>query len=645
MSACNYTQQVSPNTCLGDSLATFNANFSALDEGLCSIPDVMAGPGIVANVELSDQNHSSIRISSKNSFVYGTTFDYKFNTIASNISLNDGTTTPVTTFPYVTADGTDPFVTFSTISLADKPPQVNLLWTAPGAYNSTVYATNSASSSVDKGPIWFNGPVTALLSSNGFVYVGGEFTQVGGTACNKFCVLDITSGVSHPSLGPVGSLVSIPLSANGNLGDTGTVCAIADYKNLIIVGGSYQSTLNGRGLTIFNRFTGQVYPFYVNGVVNNVLVVGSYLYVAGKFDFVNYTAFRASEISGQRVYTNGLMRIDLSIMPVSPNSSIDSNFATATKSLFNGPAVVNTIVTKSGTLYVGGLFDIGAGPYVTAKNLAIINHNGSQNTSWKPIVGGEVLTMGVDGDYLYVGGAFGFVSDTSKFFSTNSGRSVTETYNATCFQIASATNPTLESNWLPRFNGAVTKFAFHDSTLNSYVYCYGRFTQVNSTNVGYTAAITKSRSNNVAGSDVPWNVVLQSGPSLNNQGLIRYADSLIIGGSFRRVNDQPRFCLTRVSGVDEATSTVSISSVVWEFGSQLCSPGSNLSMDLTNFSSTSAYSGTYGAINQTTLTVDAGNFAGYSEGDLVKFFLRRPKNSGTLQSSVHVVGWKVDFNG
>ena len=45
MSVCNYTQLVSPNTCLGDSLATFNANFSALDEGLCNVPDVHPGVG------------------------------------------------------------------------------------------------------------------------------------------------------------------------------------------------------------------------------------------------------------------------------------------------------------------------------------------------------------------------------------------------------------------------------------------------------------------------------------------------------------------------------------------------------------------------------------------------------------------------
>ena len=166
MSVCNFTQYVSPNTCIGDSLATFNANFSALDEGLCSVPDVLGGNGTEAHIEITEQNHTLVHISTKNSFVHGTTFDYQKGAASTNLYIKDGTTIPATTFPYVsTVNDTEPVAIFSTISLTNAVPKVSLFWTASGSDNLTIYATNSAASVLNKGPIGFNGPVTSLYSS------------------------------------------------------------------------------------------------------------------------------------------------------------------------------------------------------------------------------------------------------------------------------------------------------------------------------------------------------------------------------------------------------------------------------------------------------------------------------------------------
>lgn len=646
MSVCNFTQLVSPNTCLGDSLATFNANFSALDEGLCNVPDVHPGVGTSVHLEISEQSHSAIEVSTKNSFVYNTSFDYKSVATSSTIPLNDGTTTPVTTFPFLSTIGDPaPFATFSTAALTDAVPKVTLFWTASGSDNLTVYATNSSMSPSDEGPIHFNGPVTALLSSGNVLYVGGEFTTVGGVDCKKFCALNLTSGITHPTLGATGTLVGNPLSASGDLGLTGTIQAIAEYNDLLIVGGSFQSLAKGRGLTILDRSTGNVYPFYVNGTVNDLAIVGTDLYVGGTFDYINYLAQSVSVISGLRVYTNGLIKISLSTLIGFPNSSIDKNFATTVMSLFTGPATINAFAQKSGVIYIGGSFDIAGGSTLTAKGLAILNTDGTQNPSWKPIVGGDVFTMSVDGDYLYVGGAFKTIHSSSQFYSNpRTNDSSTLAYNAICFKTTAATNPVLESNWKPNFNGPVTKFAFHNDAFNSYVYCYGRFTKVNNIAAGCVAAIQKSYNNVVEANELIWKVSLQSGPQLINQCLVRYGNSVVIGGSFVKVNSSDRFYLARVNGVDETLSTVSLSSVVWDFGAQVCSTGMNLAMDFTNYISVSSFPSVYGTVNQTTVLADFETFAGYLEGDLVKFFVRRPGFVDSFSKPVHVLGWKVDFN-
>lgn len=646
MSVCNYTQLVSPNTCLGDSLATFNANFSALDEGLCKIPNVLPGLGITVNEEVSEQIHTAVRVSTKNSFVYNTNFDYKTVATSSTFALADGTTTPVTTFPYISTVGsTAPFAVFSTAALTDAVPKVTLFWTASGSDNLTVYATNSASSPLDENAIHFDGPITSLLSSGNLLYVGGEFTTVGGVDCKKFCALDLSSGASHPTLGTVGTLVSA-----FDLGEIGTVHAIAEYGDYIIVGGSFQvsqlPSTYGRGLTIINKITRVKYPFYVNGTINDLTIVGSDLYVGGTFDYINYEATSAPIFSGLRVYTNGLIKIALSTLFSFPFSSIDRTFADNIKRLFTGPATINAFAQKNATtLYIGGSFDISGGSTLNAKNLAILNADGTQNTSWKPIVGGDVFTLSIDGDYFYVGGAFRSFHTASQFYSNpRKMDSDTEASNAICFKTTVSTNPTLETNWKPIFNGPVTKFAFHDSAFNSYVYCYGRFTQVNSSAAGYVAALKKSYNNVVEATEQVWKVSLQSGPMLINQGLIRYADSVIIGGSFVKVNSSDRFYLARVNGVDETLSTVALSAVNWDFGAQVCSPGMSLAMDFTNYISVSSFPSVNGTVNQTTVLADFETFAGYMEGDLVKFFVRRPGFVDSFARPVHVLGWKVDFN-
>jgi len=655
MSARNFTQIVTPNTCLGDSLATFNANFSALDYGLNTVPTIVAGNGTKANNEYTEQNDYLVHITASNSFNYVSKFDYTLASTSDNLALTDGTTFPVTTFPYVTATASDaPLATFSTIALTNRPPKVTLFWTASGMDNVTLYATNSAYGT-NSSQIAFNGPVTALLSSGNVLYVGGEFTTVGGVDCKKFCAINLTGGTQVITGGLdtynyeyTGSLITNPLSALGDLETTGTVHAIADTGTYLIVVGSFISQEKGRGLTILNKITNDVYPFYVNGVVNDVKVIGTDLYIAGKFDYINYSAQSVSIITGKRVYTNGIIKISLELISYGP-SCIITSFADTISNLFEEPAEITSLASVNSFLYIGGIFTIKNDYTLVSINLARLNEDGTHYTSWKQIVGGPVYTLAVDNQgaaqYLYVGGEFNscHAADYEFYANPRINNSFTAAYNAVRFNISLA-DIQYDGIWKPIFNGAVTQFAFHNNQSNSYVYCYGKFTQVNSTSVSYIAAVTKAN----AGDAMNWQVNLQNSSQLVNQGLVRYGTSIIVGGAFTKVNNKPRTYLARINGVDEGKYSANDRKLVaWDIGSQVCSIGTGLSIDFTSYASLSSYPGALETVNQTPLPINSQTFKGYKEGDLIRFFIKRRKGTNPtadLKSSAYVIGCKVDFN-
>jgi hypothetical protein len=646
MSACNYTQNISPNTCIGDSLDTINANFSSLDLGLCDVPDVLAGTGTRTVFEANEQLHTSVKVFTKNSFTYGTSFEGRLNVANEQIILSDATPLTVTSFPK--SSTLDSIATFSTVSLTDSTPKVSLFWTASGTDLLTIYDTNSASGETNDSSISFNGPITSLLSSGDLVYVGGEFTTVGGQVCNKFCILNVSGNGA-------GTLIGNPLSALGDLGAKGTVSCIVNSpeRNLLAVGGSFEG--NGRGLII--KSFDNIYAFYVNGVVNDLAVVndldgiGSYLYVGGKFDYINYGTESRSDASGLRVYTNGLAKIDLNILTAYPNSSIVKLFCESIKNLFEGPVAINSLASLSSVLYAGGLFEIKSGDVTTARNLAIINSNGTQNNNWNPIVGGEVYTLATDDSaskFLYVGGDFTtFYTGEDFYRSPRRSDGTEQCNNAICFQAAVPNKPSLQTSWKPRFNGPVTKFAFHSSQsgANSYVYCYGRFTKVNSKDVNYIVALEKSDlGNSLAGNLMEWYVRLEKAPNLINQGICRYGDTLLIGGNFTKVNNKNRFYLAKVSSAEENTINSALSAVAWELNAQICSPGMSLAMNSTNALALTSYPGPFGIVNETSFELDQQKYGDIIEGTLLRFSIKRPKAADNLNASAHVLGWKVDFN-
>lgn len=686
MSKCNFTQYVSPNLCIGDSLAAFNSNFAKLDEGLCNVPAIQPGPGVSVSTHLTEQEDTVLRLGVKKTISsFGNNeakFDYRSNTADSDvyIPLNDGTVITTTQFSQITATSqvndsnySNPLATIcTTIPSRGSIPKLTLFWTANGGYDYTLYNTNSANS------LQFNGAVTALLSSANGIYVGGDFTSVGGQTNRKFCVLSLTKGVTSGNVlyGKTGGVISNPLTAvNEDLGSFGRVNAIAEIGQFLIIGGSFRSLTRGKGLLIYNKSTKEFFPFYVNGVVHDIqtgsatAATGGYesvIYVGGRFDYINYGSESASDISGIRVYTNGLVKISLNkILLGYPNSSIDKTFASNQASLYTGPATINTIVAENYRVYIGGSFEIrkkyrptaptipGTRYVITAKNIALINETtGDQVTDWKPILNGEVYSMKYDPSdpYIYVGGAFTEYFTNTQLYTTP--RPADETINASGLIVFSAVtneggsqdSPIFVQTWRPQFNGPVTNIDVAPG-VGSYVYCLGLFSLVDGNVANGSAVITKAKGNTGA-VFTRWDANLSRAPLPNSTALayIPAASGVFVGGAFSHANSSPRQSLAHFTGANNEFIYSNTKPVIWQVGAQTYSHGQPFDIDTTSYVSTSAYSGPYGTINRTELNINPDSFKYSADGDYVRFFIRRPKNNDKFPHAAYVVGWKLEFN-
>ena len=668
MSACNYTQPILASTCIGDSLFTINQNFSAVDEGLCSVPDLQAGIGIRVRADVSEQLNNNVEVAVNNLYAYGTRFDSLTLATEQNITVSDGTSTVVTTFPYTASpSGPRPSGAFTAVALSNSAPQVSLYWTASGSDPLlTVYATNSSFDTSTRGSTWFNGPVTALYRADNSWYVGGEFTACGGAECKKFAVLQLGAGTLHPTLSTTGLSAASPFAPLGDpgLGDIGAVNSIttatAAGKDVLVIGGSYQSTSKGKGLSVFNQTDSTLFPFFVNGTVNSLCVDGDYLYIGGDFDFLLYGNAASSVSTGLRVYTKGFARISLTqLLAGTPDAAIDRAFAANITSLFRGNCSINSIAAYSSIIYAGGQFQCqGSGSTLTGQNLAAFNPDGTQNLLWQPIVNGPVYALVFDdttadggGVFLYAGGDFSRVFTSSQFYATRRiNDDSTYFYNAAAFLVLT-NGLAVDGFWKPEFNGPVTSFALHDSEVLSYLYCYGTFTEANNGSATYLAAVSKAlQAGTSSGPSAFWSASLQTGPRLVNSAILRWDNSVVIGGCFTRINTSDRYYLARVSGVGEDVYTPSLSSVYWDFNAQVVGQGMPFSIkDLnTTTYTTSSAPGAYGTVNCTTFPVTQEGFTNVVPGQLCRFIVRRPGNNGTVNDSfrqdANILGWKVDFN-
>ena len=274
--------------------------------------------------------------------------------------------------------------------------------------------------------------ILALDISGSSVYVGGDFTNIGGQARNRLAAIDITTGnatawnpdvdyyvfdvvVSGSTVYAGGRFSTVnqgttPLARNHlaafnntdgtatswNPGANNEVWTLAADSSTVYVGGWF-TQMGGQDRNYFaavDASTGNVTSWspHADGYVKALALTGSTIYVGGQF-----------EIIGAQI-RNNLAAMDSD--PFSPTYGRPTSW---------DPDVdrsVNALALSGSTVYAGGEFYYVNGGVTARYCLAAFNNTDGTATSWDPDVDDYVKALAVSGDgsTIYAGGDFGAVN-------------------------------------------------------------------------------------------------------------------------------------------------------------------------------------------------------------------------------------------
>ncbi len=370
-----------------------------------------------------------------------------------------------------------------------------------------------------------------LSSDDTILYVAGDFQTVNGaTTRNRAAAFTISNGTANsfnPNLNATGNAITVSGSTAYIGGLFSTVNGGTSRNKLAAV-----ATTNGTA-TSWDAGIVQSVPLYgfENTTIQDILVSGSTVYVAGEFDKVNTSTSRRGlaalatsdatatswdpnpdttidslAISGSTLYVGGqvsivggaartsLAQIDLDDYSVTSwNPFLTVNFSWNPK--------VYGIAYSGTTAYVVGNFDRSGDTSTTRNNAAAFSLTDSSLSSWDPNITKDqaVYDIAISGSKAYVVGSF---------TAANGG---TTRNNAAAFNL---TNGTLDSSWNPNFNSYVFDAIISGSTL----YAGGFFTTVNGSTNRYNLAAT----NLTDGTATSWN------PDIDQNG---YWDDMELSGS------------------------------------------------------------------------------------------------------------------
>jgi len=232
------------------------------------------------------------------------------------------------------------------------------------------------------------GTVFSLATSGSTVYVGGDFTFIGGASRNRIAALDAnthTNNATGWSPDADNRVVAVAL-------DEGSVCA----------GGSYSSIgrLARKNIAAIRILTGagtewnpSLVGHPVHAKVNSIMISDGLLYVGG-----NFTSLGGAS-------RNHLACLD-------PVSGLATNWDP------NAGGEVGTISVSQDLVYVGGNFPTIAG--IPRSKLAAIDLVTGQPTAWDPnpqncCASWEVVLVHAAGPRIYVGGSFSLIGGASRF--------------------------------------------------------------------------------------------------------------------------------------------------------------------------------------------------------------------------------------
>lgn len=268
-----------------------------------------------------------------------------------------------------------------------------------------------------QGPGGYNTPVNAVLVAGNQVFIGGYFTNVGGSPVLNLAAVDPVTGVA----------------SGWNPSPNSAVDALATWQDRLYVGGPFTNIggVNRMSLGEFDLTSGALTswdPGLNRGLVQTLLVNNNLLYAGGLI------------LSSSGIPRRGMVTFDLTTGSLSPwdpgiTGGIQvSSIATDGARLFVGgrftgvgglnrsnyfgvdiasgqllPAcdtsdVVYGVAATSNLVVLAGNFQFVAGQQ--RSQLAALNPDTGQPTSWNPNPDLYAKTVAIQGNNVYVGGAF-----------------------------------------------------------------------------------------------------------------------------------------------------------------------------------------------------------------------------------------------
>lgn len=238
-----------------------------------------------------------------------------------------------------------------------------------------------------------NAVVKTMLISGSKLYVGGNFTTMGGTTRRRAAAVNASTGALDawdPNIEAAQSSVSIAYQVN----------AMTLYNGKVYIGGTF--TKAGAAGTIRNRLAAvdatsgalDSWDPNANYTVNAMQLIGTKLYVGGEFESISST--------NKRWRFAGFDLTSGSLLSGTPD------FGTS-----GSTANIYALASTETELFVGGTFS-GAGGTVR-RYLAGLKATDGSLLSWNPMVNNFVNTLYVNGTTLYAGGSFNTVNGVAGY--------------------------------------------------------------------------------------------------------------------------------------------------------------------------------------------------------------------------------------
>lgn len=302
-----------------------------------------------------------------------------------------------------------------------------------GASRNHIAAVNATSSIVSSWNPSPNSPtsphnngIKSIFVNGSTVYVGGDFTSIGGQARNYVAALDVSTG----------------LATNWNPNANEAIIDFNVGSSTIFVSGLFTSIggYERNGLASFDTATGLFTDWNpdIQPVANCLAISGNNLYVGGDVGFAggetrNHLA-AISTLTGQltdwnpnangNVYAIALDGTEIYIGGDFTNiggetrnriALVDNELGSIADWNPGAGSVVRTIALDDTNVYVGGSFTDFGGQ--VRNRIAAADRATGSVTDWNPNSSGSVNTMIIDGNLIYVGGSFTNIGYSSRNYA------------------------------------------------------------------------------------------------------------------------------------------------------------------------------------------------------------------------------------